>query len=826
MSTKSLPRRVLKFGGTSLTRPDRISEAMRIASGAHREHGVVIVVSAMGHTTDALQRAATTAAQGDEAYQDICKEIGEMHLDAARQLAPQDDLKSLTDFIETGMRELNELLHGVSLVGECSGRSLDGVLSFGERFSAAIAAASLRQQGVMAEACDARGLIETDRNFGHASVIVKTTYKKLRAHFESHDALQVVPGFIGSTPDMETTTLGRGGSDLTAAHLGAALDVEVIELWTDVDGVMSADPSMVPSAFTLPHLRYEELMELAHFGARVVYPPSVHPARSNNIPLVIKNTLNPKFEGTWVGTEGSGDSHTVRGIASLSNICLLRLEGDGMAGVPGIAMRLFSALARRQVNVILIGQASSEHSICFAVLPGSVSGAIEEIEQEFVLERKSGLIDALVVEQGLTVIAVVGNRMREHPGIAGQLFSCLGDRGINIRAIAQGSSELNISLVIHQSEESPAMNAIHETFFASGGNRSHLFVMGAGRVGTAFIEQIQSEAEKIKQSRNLQLVLSGITNSRKMLLNRDGITLDSWNASISDDSSEAQPANLKGWIDFIIETPGHRVMIDCTALDRLAPEYNRLMAAGVDVVSANKLPFAGSYADFGPLVNSASESPGHVYLETTVGAALPVLHTLRGLVETGDRVVRIEGLLSGTIGFLMQKVRSGHRFSEALREALELGFTEPDPREDLTGKDVARKILILARTTGLKLEPEDVVVEALVPDSLIQTSSLEEFWEKLESVDTDFYTQIAKATAQSKVLSYVATLVDGKAEVRLRELSPDHPCATVRGAENLVAFYSERYRESPLVVRGTGAGPELTASGVFADLLQAVAERN
>jgi aspartokinase/homoserine dehydrogenase 1 len=798
---------------------------MTIAARAHGDGGIAIVVSALGHSTDMLHQAAQYAAQCNPRYQEICRVLGKVHLESARELALDTEIEMLTGLIETRINELQELLRGISLVGECSRRSLDGVLSFGEGLSSAIAAAALRQQGIPAEACDTRGLIVTDRSFGNARVDVEATYHNLRAHFESTDVLQVVPGFVGSTPDMETTTLGRGGSDLTAAHLGAALNVEAIELWTDVNGVMSADPRVVPRAFSLLHLRYEELMELAHFGARVVYPPSVHPARSKNIPLVIKNTLNPDFEGTWVGKGGPADSNSVRGLASLSDVSLLRLEGDGMAGVPGFAMRLFSALARRNVNVILIGQASSEHSICFAVLPDAVPSASEEITREFLLERQAGLIDDLVVEQGLSVIAVVGNRMREHPGIAGQLFSVLGDRGVNIRAIAQGSSELNISLVIKQTDESLALNIIHDSFFGLSGRTSHLFVMGAGRVGTALMRQLEAGAEHVRESHEAHLMLCGVSNSRYMLQNRDGLTLEQWNDVGKGATSGQAPADLQAWIQYIIETPGHRVVIDCTALGTLAPEYIRLKSAGVDVVSANKLPFAGTYADYAPLVRRESPGSGRVYMETTVGAALPILHTLNGLVQTGDRIVRIEGLLSGTIGFLMHKVRSGTRFSEALREALERGYTEPDPREDLTGNDVARKILILARAVGLTLEPEDVVVEKLVPDHILQTNSLDDFWDKLESVDADFYAKVAAATAQSKVLSYVATLADGKAQVDLQALQPDHPCARVGGTGSLVAFYSERYEDAPLVVRGAGAGPEITASGVFADVLQAVAER-
>jgi len=818
----ALPRRVLKFGGSSLATPERIRAAAQISRDAHREHHIAVVVSAWGGVTDDLVAVAAAAGRKDQSYLRTCDQLEARHREGIEDLLSGDALEVLELDVTSDFGELRDLLHGVSLVGECSARSRDQIICRGERISARIFAAVLSAAGTPAESCDPSLLIITDDTFGNALVDTDATYRRLHAHFGQQDALQVVPGFTGATRSGDTTTLGRGGSDLTASLVGAGLRVQAIELWTDVDGVLSADPRLVPGAFSLATLRYEELMELSHFGAKVVYPPSVHPARTAGIPLAIRNTLNPGFAGTWIGREGEGVVHPIRGISSINSVALMRLEGDGMVGVPGIAGRLFGALARQQISVILIGQASSEHSICFAVLPEAVEGATDEIRREFDLERRAGLIDELIVEDDLSIVAVVGEEMRKRPGIAGRVFSVLGDRGVNVRAIAQGSSELNISFVVDASQEQDALRSIHDAFFAEPERSCRVFVAGTGRVGRALLSMITAPREGQGGS---VLRLAGVINSRKMCADAGSLGRIDWSEDTALSASDDQDADLDTFVDIVTHESGPRVFVDCSASETVPRCYDRLLESGVHVVSANKLRFAGPLSEYVNLKRPDSDR-GHLYFETTVGAALPVIGTLQNLVATGDRIHRIEGLLSGTLGFVLHRVREGARFSEALREAHERGYTEPDPREDLTGRDVARKILILARLAGRRLEPADVIVEPVVPMSMLERRPLDVFWQKLDGADEAFAKRAGMSKMRNETLCYLARLDGDKAEIALTEVPSDHPGAGVVGTDSMVAFYTDRYLETPLVIRGPGAGPELTASGVYADIMRAVAEHH
>jgi aspartokinase/homoserine dehydrogenase 1 len=594
--------------------------------------------------------------------------------------------------------------------------------------------------------------------------------------------------------------------------------VEAIEIWTDVNGVLSADPRLVSEAFSLSHLRYDELMELSHFGAKVVYPPTVHPARTRNIPLLIKNTFNPDFAGTWIGAGEAESPHAIRGISSIHHVALLRLEGDGMVGVPGIAGRLFGALARRDISVILIGQASSEHSICFAVLPEAVVVAQQEIEREFGLEYQTGLVDALVVEDDLSVIAAVGDQMRHHPGIAGKVFSVLGDRGINIRAIAQGSSELNISLVVAKSDEGEALNAIHRSFFGTMDKAFDVFIMGTGRVGTSLYQQIQAVSASSSQPRTA-LRVAGLCTSTQMQLDRDRLHTDG-----ALDRKHWEPLDWDRFLASLNEAAGPAILVDCTASDKLAGVYQKCLKRGIPVVSANKKLVASTQEYFDAILQACHEGSTAAYLETTVGAALPVLQTLQSLLACGDQVKSIEGLLSGTAGYLLGQVHEGVPFSDALRKAHELGFTEPDPREDLAGRDVARKLLILARLSGYRMEPDAIDVAPLVPEALLQSASLDLFWQNISSVDDTFAKQARLATVQDERLAFLARFEAGRATVSLESLPAGHPCASVMGTDGFVAFHTHRYSASPLSIRGPGAGPEITASGVLVDILRAAAE--
>jgi len=809
--------RILKFGGSSLARPDRVEKVCGIVAAAARDGDACVVVSAFGGVTDSLLAVTRAAARRDDAYLPHLEGLEKRHRTAAEALAPPADLPALLDFVGEVFRNARELAHGAFLLREASARTLDAVAGAGERLSAAIVAAALRRAGVDAEACDARKLIVTEAEFGGARVREAETRDRIRTHFAAARPLQVVTGFIASTEDDETTTLGRGGSDYTASILGAALGAGAIELWTDVDGVLSADPRLVPDAVPAARLSYDELMELSHFGAKVVHPPSVHPARRQRIPLWIKNTFRPELPGTLVA-DGvpEGDGHAVRGVASLGAVTLLRLEGDGMVGVPGIAMRLFGALARVQVSVIMISQASSEHSICFAVRPQDSARASASIAQEFAAERAAGLIDELVVEEDQSIVAAVGSGMRERCGVAASLFGVLGRHGVNVRAIAQGSSELNISLVVRSADEVKAVNAIHDAFFVPGWRRVEVALAGVGRVGRAWLEQVATRADALESERRIRLRLVGVADSRGALLDPGGILPGDAIGRLRG-SRDRDP--FDGLVEYLEHDRGAtRLLVDCTASRAVPASYERLLRAGAHVVTANKLIFAGPLSEYRQLVGTG---PGRIFRETTVGAALPVLGTLEGLVATGDRVRRIDGVLSGTLGFLLHELADGRAFSEAVRLAHERGYTEPDPREDLGGRDVARKLLTLARLAGRALEPEDVETESLLPEGWNELP-LDGFWARLPELDAPLAERVAAAARAGRRLVHLAELGEGRARVGLAEVDSSHPCAGVHGTDNLIAFGTDRYCETPLVVQGPGAGPALTASGVFADVLRAI----
>ncbi len=804
--------RVMKFGGTSVRDAQRIAAVARLVQASLAETSTVVVVSALGGVTDDLNGSAARAAAGEGSVADDCQALLHRHLEAAGQLAEGDELAELEATIERQLEEVRSVLEGISLLGECSPRSLDQVLSAGELLSSQLVAAGLRRLGIEADACDARHLIRTDRGFGAARVDFERSYEQIRDHFEGVDRVQVVTGFLGSTEEGETATLGRGGSDYTASLLGAALMVDRIEIWTDVDGVLSCDPRRVPDAFTLEALSYDELLELSHFGAKVVYPPTVHPARAGKIPLVIRNTMNPDFPGTLVTDDAAIGPHPIRGISAISRVSLLLLEGDGLARVPGIARRLFSSLARANINVILISQASSEHSICLAIDPKMTELARERVNEEFASERGAGLVDDLDIDEDVAIVAVVGAGMAHRPGISGRLFSALGEAGVNVRAIAQGSSELNISFAVASADETRVLRLVHSAFFDD--TNVHLFLAGVGGVGGALLEQLRASPEATGWS------LSGVANSRRLNVDRKRSRPSEW---LPDLAAEGEIADSDALVAAILETPGRRVFLDCTADDTVGNRYPTLLEAGVSVVTANKKPLAGSRSSFREILD-AQRGNGRLFYEATAGAGLPVVGTLQDLVATGDRIESIEGLFSGTLGYLCSHLREGRPLSEIVREAHRAGYTEPDPRDDLSGMDVARKLLILARTAGASLEIDDIEIVPLLDPARWGTLDLDAFWERLPSVDEEFASRQAAASERGAELHFLAHWSSDGASVGLVEVGPDHPCFGARGTDNLFAFATARYPR-PLVVRGAGAGPEVTAAGMFAELRRALGMR-
>ena len=817
--------RVLKFGGTSVGSAERIRAVASLVAARTAEQHIVVVVSALTGVTNDLVGAARRAERG-ERVDDAIDALAERHGAALLSLALPSEHVELQAKLECWLNDLRSLLQGVSLVREASPRVLDAILVYGELFAALLVAAALRASGTKAMACDARELIVTDDTFGRAVVDRTSTDAKVRARSWSNDPVQVVTGFIAASHDGTTTTLGRGGSDYTATLLGAALQAEAVEIWTDVDGVMSADPRLVPQAFTLPSLSYTELMELSHFGAKVVYPPSVAPAREARMPLVIRNTMNPSFAGTWVlpaERPGQETAHTrsspVCGISSINQVVLCRLDGAGMVGVAGIATRLFGALAREGISVILISQASSEHSICFAIDPGTVHLARRRVDAEFELERRAGAVEPLFTEDGFAVIAAVGEGMRETPGIAGRVFDVLGRNGINVRAIAQGSSELNLSAVIHRSDEARALRLIHDAFFFPRTRAVQVFVAGTGRVGAALLDQMAEQSDRLGERMGLRITVAGIARSSLAVIQPDGVPLGEWRARVE---RADQPA--RNMLEATLQSAhAHRVFVDCTASADVAAAYEALLQKGVAIVSANKIALSGSLERYQQLRAAARRGNG-LYSETTVGAGLPVLRPIADLVATGDVVRRIDGVLSGTLSLLFSSVMRGVPFSVALRDAYERGFTEPDPRDDLSGQDVARKLLILGREAGFDIEPGQVKRESVLPGERWAALTMDEFWRELPTVDAEFEQRRRAAEQRGGTLSFLASIDAGGAQVALSEIERSHPCASLSPGDNLIAVTSARYSERPLVIRGPGAGPDVTAAGVFADILRASLE--
>ncbi len=804
------PFRVLKFGGTSVTGGERVAVIAEEVRRRMADLTPLVVVSAFSGVTDALTAAARRAAEGGD-HEELEIRLRARHMDAARELLGED-VEAEAE-VAARFEGLGRLLRGVALLGECTPRTLDAVLATGEALSAFLVARALARSGLPAHPVDATRWIVTDGAFGEAVVDLPATRAAVAREVATLEGVAVVPGFTGATAGGEVTTLGRGGSDHSAAVLGVCLPADEVEIWTDVDGVMSADPRVVLEAATLDAMSFDELLELAHWGAKVVHPAAARLLRDRGVPLVIKNTLRPEQPGTRVSVGGgSGGEVPVRALASRSDTTLLQLAARDREDATAITARALAALDRGPVRVMMVTQGSSEASVCL-VIPGSQTRrALTVLSQEFRLERETGRLEDVRVEEGCAVVTAVGDGMRHRPGIAGRFFGILGNHAINIRAIGQGASERNISVVVSGEDGGAAVRAVHDAFFAPRPRAAELYVAGVGRVGAALLDQLATRAA------HHRLRVMGVGTSRRSALPPGGVDLERWRESV-----EAGKESAAALVDAAIASPHHpRIFVDCTASAELPGEYERLLAAGVSVVAANKIGFSGPERTWAALRDAAREGAA-LYHETTVGAGLPVLRTVADLVATGDRLVRVQGVLSGTLGYLCDEVMAGRTFSEAVRGAFDLGYTEPDPRDDLSGTDVARKLVILARSAGLELEPGDVDVEPLLPREAAN-GTLDAFWERLPALDVPMERSRAEAVAAGGRLVYMGTVEDGRARVGLEVVPQEHPCWSLRGSENLVLVESERYRATPLVVRGPGAGPAVTAAGVFADVLRARAE--
>jgi aspartokinase/homoserine dehydrogenase 1 len=810
--------KVLKFGGSSVAKPERIRSIVDILKGYYTKgEKFTVVFSAFGGVTDALIEMGQLAAKGDEAYLEKFEAFRQRHIDAVKDLLQGEHQAMVLPELERSNEVLKNLLYGVFLVREASTRTMDYVLSFGERNSAFIISHVLRQSGINASYLDARRIIKTDKSFGAGRVDFNLTYQKIREHYAQHPDVQVVTGFVASAKGGLTTTLGRGGSDYTASLIAAGLEASVIEIWTDVDGVLTADPRRVRRAFTIPSMTYAEAMEMSHFGAKVIYPPTLQPALQKKIPLYIKNTFNPNFKGTLISSQPDPDAHPVKGISSIGNVALLTLSGSGLFGVPGIAGRLFSSLAAGGINVILITQGSSEHSISFAVQPSAANRARKRVEAEFEYEMSMNVVDPVKIEEDLSVVAIIGENMRYQPGISGRLFQALGKNGINAVAIAQGSSELNVSVVINRSDEAKALNALHEAFFLSDTKELHLFMVGVGLIGSTLLEQVKAQSAFLKEKRGLELRVVGLANSRKMLFREEGIDLDNWREEIEACEVKMDPAIFIGKMKEM--NLSNTIFVDNTASDKITAYYEDILDSSIPVSTPNKIAISSGYAQYQRLKAIAAKRDVQFLYETNVGAGLPVISTLNDLIISGDRILKIEGVVSGSLSFIFNNFKEGTRFSEIVKQAQELGYTEPDPRIDLNGLDVQRKLIILSRETGLPMEAADVEIENILPQACQQAETVEDFFAELEKADEVFDKLRVEAEEEGKALRMVASLDDGKAKISLQRVDGSHPFYSLSGSDNMIVFTTERYKERPLVVRGPGAGAEVTAAGVFAEII-------
>lgn len=810
--------RVLKFGGTSVANAENIKKVIEVVKHSSSNDKTVVVVSAFGGVTDLLLKAASLSENGNEIYKEKLNEFEQRHLETVKHLIPIALQSQLLSLVKKSCNELEDICNGIFLLGELTPRSKDRISSYGEWLSSQIIAAAFIANNEDAVWKDARELIVTNSAFTVAEVDFKETETKINSYFKSQSAsIMIVPGFIASDKNGITTTLGRGGSDYTAAIIASVLNAKLLEVWTDVSGMMTADPRLTNNARIIPNISYQEAMELSHFGAKVIYPPTIQPVMNKNIPVWIKNTFAPEDPGTLIESTATTNGNIVRGISSINNIVLISLEGSGMVGIPGFSKRLFEALSQEKINVILITQSSSEHSICVGIDSNDAAKAKLAIDAGFANEIALQKVEPLKVEAELSIIALVGENMKNHTGISGRMFSAMGRNGVNIRAIAQGSSEKNISTVIATKNVRKAINVLHEEFFETTFKQVNLFISGTGNVGCKLLDQIKQQALFLQDRMNLQLKIVGLTNSRKMLIEEDGIDPGNWKEKLD----AGTPASLQGFIDEIIHRNlRNSIFVDITANDKVAFVYDQLLEKSISVVACNKVAASSAYDNYKKIKDLSREFNSQFLFETNVGAGLPVIATLNDLVHSGDRVHKIQAVLSGTLNFVFNNYDGTKKFADVVKQAQDEGYTEPDPRLDLGGTDVMRKIMILARESGVKIEMEDIGNNSFMPPSCM-TGSVQDFYNEMAKEEEHFKKLVEKAKAAGCVLKFVASYDNGKASVGLQHIDPKHDLYHLYGKDNIVLFYTDRYIDQPLVIKGAGAGAEVTASGVFADIIRA-----
>ena len=814
---------VHKFGGTSLADARGYQSAGRIVRG-DRSDGtrVAVVVSAMSGVTDSLIELVTLAANQNDSYLAKLRDLKDKHLETMAQLGlSEKQAQPLAKSLASDFKNIEEVLRGVWITGLPSESIREFVSGHGELWSAQLLHAHLEECSESSCRLDARKILIVEPASRTVTVDWELSLERLRSSqvLESATDFVVITGYIASTHDGVATTLKRNGSDFSASIFAALLEADAVTIWTDVDGVLSADPRRVPDAIIIPELSYEEAAELAYFGAKVVHPNTMFPAIARGIPIWIRNTFKPEAAGTRISATSVSEM-PVKGFATIDDMAVLNVEGTGMIGIPGVANKLFGALHAVDVSVVMISQASSEHSICFAVPLAQAELTKQTIEEAFFAEIQRGQVQTVDLTKDCCILAIVGDGMIERTGVAGQFFTALSKSEVNIRAIAQGSSERNISVVIEQREATKALRAVHSAFYLSSQTLS-VGLIGTGLIGGTFLNQLEKRLDALRAERGIDLRVRGIANSRKMLLDDRRLNLQDWKADLDKSTAEA---DLERFVDHIhaAHLP-HSVIIDATASDSLPQYYERWLARGINIITPNKKGNAGPLASYRSLRETARKHHRYFLYETNVGAGLPVIHTLRDLLETGDEIIRVEGVLSGTLSYIFNSFDGTKTFSEIVREAHRLGFTEPDPREDLTGVDVGRKLIILAREMGLGVEMSQVEIESLVPEEL-RSAGADEFLNQLHRYDGHMSELHGAARARQRVLRYVGVVeADGRLSAGLREYTSDHPFANLKGGDNIVSFQTRRYDRQPLIVRGPGAGPEVTAAGVFADLLRLAA---
>ena len=810
--------KVLKFGGTSMGSANTIKKIISILEKDASTSRLAVVVSAVGGITDKLIKTGNLAESKNKDYKTIFKEIEDIHATIIKDLIP-DNYESVFSKIETLFKELEQLLEGLFLTNDLTFKLSDKLTSFGELLSSTIITEAMLYRGFDVVRKNSQDLIVTDENFSNAEVDLKVTNRNISSFFDSNDTqISVLPGFVAKSTNGQVTTLGRGGSDYTAALIAASLNAHVLEIWTDVSGMYTANPRIVKQALPISKLSFQEAMELSHFGAKVLYPPTVLPALNANIPIHIKNTMSPDDVGTLISDDFEKNiNNPVKGITHINDIALLTLQGSGMVGIPGFSKRLFETLAQEKINVIFITQASSEHAICFGIDIKDIKIAEQVINKAFENEIELKKIEPIIVESELSIIAVIGDNMKSYQSISGKMFSTLGKNNINVRAIAQGASERNISAVIDQKDVKKALNVLHEKFFEVQTKQLNVFIVGVGNVGERLIDQIKQQHQFLREKHHIDVRIVALSNSRKMVFKTDGISLDDWPSAFD----HAETSNLEDFYQKVVALNlRNSIFVDITANAGVSEWYAAYLRQSIAVVACNKIACSGPYKDYQNLKNLALNYNTSFFFETNVGAGLPIINTLNNLVVSGDKVTSIQAVLSGSLNFVFNNFSDNTNFHDTVKRAQFEGYTEPDPRIDLSGIDVARKILILIRENGMAMEIEEVENKPFLTKANLESDSVDDFYETLKADEAHFQNIYASATSKGCQLKYVAEYKNGKASVGLREIPEGHPFYNLEGKDNIVMFHTERYPEQPLIVKGAGAGADVTASGLFADIIK------